>query len=223
MSARCLYHERSVGRESGLGRPSGCWIRVPTPAVAWIPACAGMTEGGAGRAVGCRKGGWGGWGAGDESDLGAGLGEIPAASAGMTELFCAGMTELFCAGVAGLVSRGCGGALLRGCGGVGLARVWRSWSRVGVAELVSRGCGGLRAWEGGGGVGRDGKPCGGRGRFCAPAHTPGQLPGRSSWLVRAIMSGPSNRRGSIDSRTEPNQDCGSRCSRSASISEANER
>ena len=38
--------------------------------------------------------------------LGAQGGEIPAASAGMTDLFCAGMTELFCLGVAELFCLG---------------------------------------------------------------------------------------------------------------------
>ena len=47
--------------------------------------------------------------------LGAQGGEIPAASAGMTELSCGGVTE----GV-----RGYDGALLRGCDGRGGVRVW---------------------------------------------------------------------------------------------------
>ena len=54
--------------------------------------------GGAGAAVGCRSDGEGAGAAEGVREagtgLGAGLGEIPAASAGMTDLFCAGMTEV---------------------------------------------------------------------------------------------------------------------------------
>ena len=55
--------------------------------------------------------------------LGARHGEIPAASAGMTDLVCAGVTE----------------AVLRGCGGGGVARVWRRRCGAGVADLVCAG------------------------------------------------------------------------------------
>ena len=63
-----------------------------------------------------------GWG------LCAGLGEIPAASAGMTDLASAGMTDLGCVGVADL-----------GC--VGVVEVM-----AGVAEVMARG------WAGSGGL-----------------------------------------------------------------------
>ena len=59
-----------------------------------------MTEGGAGMT----EGGVRRWGVG--TGLGAQRGEIPAASAGMTELFCAGVTERFRAGVAELFAWG---------------------------------------------------------------------------------------------------------------------
>ena len=64
-----------------------------------------MTEGGRGM-------GWRGWG------LGAGLGEIPAASAGMTELKGAGVAELKGAGVTEL--KGAGVAIC-------FARVGQGW------------------------------------------------------------------------------------------------
>ena len=49
--------------------------------------------------------------------LRAQIGEIPAASAGMTDLFRAGMTDLFRAGVTDLILRGGGGAERTGAGG----------------------------------------------------------------------------------------------------------
>ena len=55
------------------------------------------------------------------------LGEIPAASAGMTDLACAGGTEIFCAGVTDLACTGgteifCAGVTDLGGGGAGEVR-----------------------------------------------------------------------------------------------------
>ena len=62
------------------------------PRAASRSSCAGRAEPGAARRF---ARGWQEAGAG----LGARRSEIPAASAGMTDLSCAGMTELFCAGM----------------------------------------------------------------------------------------------------------------------------
>ena len=75
-----------------------------------------MTEGSDG---GVRGGGDGAGEAG--TGLGAVLGEIPAASAGMTDLFCAGVAERFCAGVVG-----------RRAGSGGLGLFWAVLYLVGV-------------------------------------------------------------------------------------------
>ena len=128
--------------------------RVGVMVVAWIPACAGMTE--RERAEFGRQ----------ERGLGAELSEIPAASAGMTrrgrgrdgeERGCgeegregawvqnsaryprrsAGMTDLSRAGMTEGSKRGCDGAHL--------ARVRRSSSRASMTELISRGHDGGRA------------------------------------------------------------------------------
>ena len=64
--------------------------------------------------------------------LGAGGGEIPAASAGMTDLICAGVTD---------VGRGCGGGGKRGYDGEGV-RLWRRGPSRRRARSASR------AWRG---------------------------------------------------------------------------
>ena len=102
--------------------------RVAALVVAWIPACAGMTEGGAGMAGG-RRGNDGG-GVEAMAGLGAGRGEIPAASAGMTELFGAGVT--------GLSSRGCEGGGVEAMAGLGAGHGEIPAASAGMTELFAR-------------------------------------------------------------------------------------
>ncbi len=91
-----------------------------------------------------------GWGVGDERGLGAEHGEIPAASAGMTDLFRAGMTDLLARGWRTPCSRGGGGACSRGGGGP-LARAGvAELARAGVTELARAGVADpLLAWGSG--------------------------------------------------------------------------
>ena len=97
-----------------LGRAVAALWRVWALEAAWVPACAGMTEGAQRWRLG--RGGAGvGWRRG--SGLGAGLGEIPAASAGMTELSCAGMTDL---GARGMTELGVSAAEWFWCARTGL-------------------------------------------------------------------------------------------------------
>ena len=88
--------------------------------------------------------------------LGAGHGEIPAASAGMTELCCAGVADLFCVWALEVRRRMSGAGVGRCCAGVGggggawvLGRVgyprrgagMTDLARAGVPELIlRRGC-----------------------------------------------------------------------------------